>query len=119
MPFPTQSACHSFFLRVIVPALCFAAFPALAQPAHHTTFEVAFPSTLHAAPVTGRMFVFIAKNNNAEPRHQIFNGSSGFAVNVAAHRAGATDTIDPSTPGFPPPTLKDIPAADYYVPAPL
>jgi len=120
MPFPTPSAFRRFFSRraIFPAALCLgAALPALAQPAHAMTFEIAFPSTLHAARVTGRMFVFVAKNGHAEPRHQIFNGSAVFAVNVSDYKPGAAAIIDQSTPGFPPASLKDIPPGDYYVQA--
>jgi hypothetical protein len=61
------------------------------------------------------MFVFIAKTNQAEPRHQLLHGSAVFAINVTAQRPGASAIIGQSTPGFPPGSLKDVPAGDYYV----
>jgi hypothetical protein len=63
------------------------------------------------------MFVFLAKTAGTEPRHQLFNGSAVFAVNVTAQQPGASATIDQSTPGFPPVSLKNVPAGDYYVQA--
>jgi hypothetical protein len=41
------------------------ALTAFGQPAHPMSFEVAFPASLHAEPVAGRMFVFIARTTKA------------------------------------------------------
>jgi hypothetical protein len=31
-------------------------------------FEISFPASVHPAPVTGRVFLFISKNDKTEPR---------------------------------------------------
>ena len=61
------------------------------------------------------MFVFVAKTNGTEPRLQ--GGTAVFAVNVSAQRPGIAAVLDQSTPGFPPASLRDMPAGDYYVQA--
>ena len=62
------------------------------------------------------MFVYVSTSGETEPRLGAQN-SAMFAVNVEAQRAGAAAVIDQSTLGFPPTSLKDVPAGDYYVQA--
>ena len=35
-----------------------------------TQFEISFPASIQAQPITGRVFVFIAKDGSREPRSQ-------------------------------------------------
>ena len=93
------------------------ALPALGQRAQPMRFEVAFPSSIHAGPITGRVFVYVSTSGQTQPRLGA-QTSAMFAVNVEAQRAGATAVIDQSTLGFPPSSLKDVPAGDYYVQGP-
>lgn len=83
-------------------------------------FEISFPASVHAGSITGRLFVFIAHDNKPEPRFQ--SGvdeltSPFFGKGVKDWGAGQTTVIDASTLGYPPASLKDIPAGDYYVQA--
>ncbi|MGH9400987.1 MAG: alpha/beta hydrolase-fold protein [Terriglobia bacterium] len=83
-------------------------------------FEISFPSSTHAAPITGRVFVMISRDENPEPRLQV--GSWGdapplFGADVSRLRPGEAAVIDARTPGFPARRLADIPAGDYYVQA--
>ena len=67
------------------------------QAAGNTRFEVSFPASLHAEPITGRVFLFISKGERAEPRFQppvIFLGTD-----VHGLRPGETASIDGATPG--------------------
>jgi hypothetical protein len=91
--------------------------PLAGQSARSTDFEISFATDIRAEPVTGRMFVFIAKTNESEPRLQLYRGSALFAVNVSAQRPGVAAILDQSTNGFPPESLRDVPAGDYYVQA--
>ena len=89
-------------------------------PESNLRFEVAFPSLVHAEPVTGRVFVMISKTNAREPRLQAgFWGDTSplFGVDVAKLHPGDTALIDGSTLGYPPRRLADIPAGDYSVQA--
>jgi hypothetical protein len=82
-----------------------------------TRFEVSFPASLHAEPITGRVFLFISKGERAEPRFQppvIFLGTD-----VHGLRPGETASIDAATPGAPAHALAEVPAGDYYVQAVL
>ena len=94
--------------------------PAAAQTG--ARFEISFPASVHAQPITGRVFVFIAQDSTPEPRFQ--GGSLGangpfFGVDVDHLAPGASARIDGNTPGFPIASLRNIPAGDYYVQAVL
>ena len=94
--------------------------PAAAQAG--ARFQVSFPAAVHAKPITGRVFVFIAQDSAPEPRFQ--GGALGangpvFGVDVDQLAPGASARIDAATPGFPIASLRNIPEGDYYVQAVL
>jgi hypothetical protein len=102
-------------LAPILAALCLASLAA-AQP----QFEVTFPASAHAGPITGRVFVMLAKRDTPAPMQQI--GSWGgqtpfFAVDVDQLAPGRAATIDARAIGYPLNSLKEVPAGDYYVQA--
>ncbi len=73
-----------------------------------------------SAPVTGRVFLFLSRTNDREPRLQA--GSYGgsvpfFGVDVSALAPGQAATIDTATLGFPLESLRDLPPGDYYAQA--
>ena len=82
---------------------------------------VTFPSSLHADPITGRMFVLIAHDSGAEPREQAAGGFSTavtmYGVDVNALRPGEAAVISDSTPGYPLASLRDIAPGDYWMQA--
>jgi hypothetical protein len=78
------------------------------------TFRVSYAAGVHAGPVTGRAYVFVARTNREEPRLQSGSMRSSepfFGIDVDAL------AIDRSTPGFPLASLKDLPAGEYFVQA--
>jgi hypothetical protein len=81
-------------------------------------FQLSFPPTAHAAPITGRVFVFISRRATPEPRLEP-SGYTGdtpfFATDVHALAPGAPAVIDGSARGFPLAHLDQLPAGDYYV----
>jgi len=90
---------------------------ALAQAAQ---FEVSFAAGVHTGPITGRVFVAIAKAESPEPIRQIgsWTGQTPFfAADVDQLAAGHAAVIDAGAMGFPADSLKEIPAGDYYVQA--
>ena len=94
--------------------------PAAAQAG--ARFQVSFPAAVHAKPITGRVFVFIAQDSAPEPRFQ--GGALGangpvFGVDVDQLAPGASARIDAATPGFSIASLRNIPEGDYYVQAVL
>lgn len=83
-------------------------------------FEISFPATVHAQPITGRVFVMITRDNSSEPRFQAgarYMGAPFFGIDVEQLKPGVLAIIDGSTLGYPPRTLYDIPAGDYFVQA--
>src|SRR5690242_17043411 len=93
--------------------------PAGAVPVS-TRFEISFPASLRAQPITGRTFVAISKESSPEPRLQA--GSWGdmpplFGRDVNQLAPGQSAIIDAQTLGYPPRSLTEIPPGDYYVQA--
>src|SRR6266478_14395 len=81
-------------------------------------FEVSFPASAHAGPITGRVFVMIAEKEAPEPRIQ--GGGFGdmppiFGSDVNALVPDRAAIIDNATPGYPLRNLHEIPAGEYYV----
>ncbi len=76
--------------------------------------EVALPTSFPEKSITGRIFLFIASTNEAEP---LFHSQSLFGHDIQAVAAGTQVLINGATPGDPQPTLNDLPAGDYHVQA--
>ena len=98
---------------------CVAIAPAVLRAAE-TKFEISFPPSAHAGPITGRVFVAIGKSESPEPVQQIgsWTGSTPFfGADIDELPAGRFAVIDGHTPGYPAAWLKDVPAGDYYVQA--
>ncbi len=113
-----------FYTAVLVFAVLYPlAAPSSAwpkTPVSDRRFEVSFAASAHAQRITGRVFVMISNTDEPEPRLQ--TGSWGdtaplFGADVAQLRPGEAAVIDGSTLGYPPKSLSDIPAGDYYVQA--
>jgi hypothetical protein len=70
--------------------------------------------------MTGRLFVFFAKNAAREPRLQAgsYGGSMPFfGIDVESWKPGTGATIDAGTLGYPYDDLAQVPAGEYYVQA--
>ena len=106
-----------------VPSLITAAAlasPAGAQGSQGPRVEITVPTTPRGAPVTGRMYVFVTRHDDVEPRLQVRHESDCtpfFGVDVAQLAPGTPGVIDGTTLGYPVASLKEIPAGDYYVQA--
>ena len=82
------------------------------------TFQLSYPTSSHAGPITGRAYLFIARTNAREPRLQASASAESepfFGIDVEALTPGKAITIDPSVLGFPVASLKQLPAGDYFV----
>lgn len=91
---------------------------ALASPAAAQRVEIRVSPALQATPVTGRVYVFVSRDNDVEPRLQVRHESDCtpfFGVDVTALAAGTPGVIDGTTLGYPVAHVGDIPAGDYYV----
>ncbi|HZH41669.1 MAG TPA: hypothetical protein VFD85_11705, partial [Gemmatimonadales bacterium] len=80
--------------------------------------EISVAPGFHAAPVTGRMYVFFTKDSSAEPRLGVRGESDCvpfFGVDVTDLAAGSPGVVDGRTLGYPLARLADLPPGDYYV----
>ena len=96
--------------------LFLAALPLAAQP----KFEVSFPASAHAGPITGRVFVALSQREAPTPLQSIGNWNGQvpfFAVDIDQLAPGKPFTIDASAVGYPLDSLKDVTPGDYYVQA--
>lgn len=110
----------SRFASSVVVAMVLAAGLTAAQraggPPAGLRFEISFPAAAHDGPVTGRVYVMISRTNDREPRLQV--GRTGvpfFGRDVERLAPGAPAVIDESDLGTPVPSLRDLPAGDYFV----
>lgn len=90
-------------------------------PVRAQRVQVSFPSSVRAAPVTGRLILIIARDSTPEPRFRAgsYGGTQPFlGVDVSALAPGASAVFDSSTIGYPV-NLAHIPTGDYYVQAVL
>ncbi len=93
---------------------------AATRPAVAQRFEISFPADVHAAPITGRVFLVFSRSATPEPRFdaQSFEQSAPlFGIDVDALRPGEPAVIDDSTLGYPIASIRDLPAGDYWVQA--
>ncbi len=81
---------------------------------------VTFPQSLHAEPITGRVFVLITHDSTPEPRERL----GGFGTEVATFGADVSELkpdqpalVTDTTLGFPMSSLRNVPPGDYYVQA--
>jgi hypothetical protein len=82
-------------------------------------FEVVVPPGLRAEPVTGRVFLFLARDSAPEPRLEAGDMVSipFFGQDVDSLRAGVPALVSRKALGYPYRSLDQLPAGDYYVQA--
>lgn len=117
-------------LLVLMVAMCAAAWGQVAavqeagcvaqQGSKPAKFEVSFPATAHPTPITGRVFVILARNPDPDPRLQIGSWTErtpyfGEDVNQLQPDEAAAVGVNSGTLGFPFTSLCGVAAGDYYV----
>jgi len=96
-------------LAAITASSCFAAA---------TRFEISYPASAAAGPITGRVFVMISRDNRREPRLEISRvGVPFFGRDIDRLAPGQSAAMDSTDLGTPVESLSDIPPGDYYVQA--
>jgi len=108
-------------VRVLATSL-FAALVALAAVAASgpapVRVAISFPASVHAQPITGRVYVMISRTGDREPRLQIGRiGVPFFGRDVEQLKPGQVATIDETDLGSPVESLRGMPAGDYFVQA--
>src|SRR5437899_6217154 len=97
-------------------------FAAGARDAGSFRVAISFPAARSAQPIDGRVLLFISDEGKTEPRSQSdqYRANSTrpiFGIDVDGLAPGADAMIDASVRGWPAPSVKDIPAGEYYVQA--
>jgi hypothetical protein len=114
----TKKKIHRWAAGAAVWILAILSLPAWALAARR--FEVTFPASLRAEPVTGRLIVVVTRKDSPEPRLAISPyGPPIFGADVDKLPPGAVATIDERTPGYPLSSLNELPAGDYFAQAVL
>jgi hypothetical protein len=112
------------FLAAVLAACAIAPvaarLPSQARPSPVTVrFDITVPTSVHATPITGRVYVMITRNGAREPRLQLnqADGIPFFGRDVEKLAPGVSASLDNSDPGFPVERLADIPPGEYFVQA--
>ena len=95
-----------------------AILPSAASGNGKTSFQISYPASAHAGPLTGRAYIMISRTNEKEPRLSV--GRTGvpfFGRDFEGVAPGEPITIDADDLGSPVDSLADIPAEDYHVQA--
>lgn len=103
------------FVLVLFP-ISFQVSVASAQMPTH--FEITYSSNVLAGPITGRLFVVVAKKEQPEPRLTISpQGPAIFAMDVEHWRAADPIALDAKNSLGYPKGLEDLPPGDYFAQA--
>src|SRR5882724_2021669 len=96
---------------VFVLAVLVASVEARSVAATETRFEISFPSTVRAQPITGRLFLLISRTNVPEVRLQGMwvNSPEIIAKDVHELLPGHAAIVDSALLGTPLQTLKELP----------
>jgi hypothetical protein len=86
-------------------------------PAAPPRFEIRFTHEAHAAPITGRLVLVLAKSPRPEPRLAISpRGPAMFAIDLEQQAPDAPAVIDGRAVAYPR-SLAELPPGDYYAQA--
>jgi hypothetical protein len=80
-------------------------------------FAVRFADEAYSGPLTGRVYVMLAKSDQREPRSQVrqARGIPFWGQNVSGLNPGEAGVVDENSFGFPLQSIRDIPPGEYYV----
>lgn len=79
--------------------------------------KISFSSQVHETPVTGRLFLFVSKSGDVEPRLQRRPSPPLFGVDVRELKPGEQIIVNENAPGYPVESIADFPEGEYYVQA--
>src|SRR5258708_3198851 len=114
----TRHATNRLWAKALLFLAIFAA-AAHAQQSSIPRFEVTLPAA-YKQPVTGRVFVIVARSDSPEPRLQAgsWRSRSEFmGADVQQLQPGQSVSLSSSTLGYPLKNVRELPAGDYYVQA--
>jgi len=76
-------------------------------------FQISFPASAHAQPITGRAFVIITRSDIPEPRLQAgswFQQTPIYGADIHQLQPGQAAVVDAATLGYPFKSLMQLPA---------
>lgn len=94
--------------------------PTAKTPQVSVSFGISFPATLESEAQDGRILLFIADNNDREPRFQVNdnpNSQMVFGLDVEGLKPGEEAKIDFTSFGYPLQNIMQIPPGEYWVQA--
>lgn len=81
-------------------------------------FEISYPPEANEGPITGRVYVMIAKDDRREPRLQVrTHGTPFYGRDVEGLEPEEPVVIDVNVFGYPVESIRDIPVGEYFVQA--
>ena len=93
----------------LAASACFAA---------ETHFDISYPKSANAGPITGRVYVMISRATDREPRLQVGRvGIPFFGRDIEKLQPGQAAVIDATDLGSPVVSLSEIPPGEYQVQA--
>ena len=116
-------SCSRTVLPLSVALACVACASGSSHRPHFLRFSVTVPASVHAGPITGRVYVMIttdSADSAHEPRLRLddFTASTPlFGADVDSLAPDQAAVITDTSLGYPVAALHDIPAGDYYVQA--
>lgn len=103
--------------RFAISSLLLSLALSVSAAASSISFKITLPAS-QPQPITGRLFVIIARANDPEPRLQVGSWRSRtemLAIDVQDLQPGQAATEDALTLGYPFKSVRELPAGDYYV----
>ncbi len=109
---------RSIGLVVLAAGLIFCKGETASKPAAGLKFAVRFSSQARTEPLTGRVYVMLARDGEREPRFQVRRrGTPFWGMNVEGLEPGEAALVDETAFGFPLANIRDIPPGEYFVQA--
>lgn len=105
--------------KLTILVALFLVFPAL-HAQQGVRFEISFPASVSPNPLTGRMFLAIARTDSIEPRYQVRRyGVQLFGIDFENLKPGTPVVVDETVLGYPIEHLSGLPAGKYAIQAVL
>lgn len=122
MPSAIRSRKRMIALLIVAAAVAVGPAEAAGAPPQEASlrFEVSFPASCHPDPITGRMFVILARKDDKPPCQQVGRyGVQLFGLDVSPLHPGEKVIIDNTTLGYPIERISDLKPGDYQIQAML
>jgi hypothetical protein len=103
-------------MKKVCIALAFCGF-LIGQTQAQLSFKVNFPNSLEKGILDGRLLLFVANNDQKEPRFQVSDDAHSqmvFGQDLENWKTGP-QTINASAFGYPLRSLQDLPSGEYFV----